>query len=194
MLLFSLKSGPWTGNELATDDVEICENSQLTLANLSHLLKFCISQRWNTLEIISDSDVYLFLASSIESCDTSYSNRREEMEVASTVQPYEGEPRCIKRRFRRRLTKTVSRLQCLGQDRTKNSRYWVFREVIGQFHCKLLLSSEIAKAELSSRSSSRSNRTTTSRDTVFFFGPIFLCLEKYRCDKSVEVDKRCRCQ
>ena len=38
VLLFSLKSGPWTGNELATDDVEICENSQLTLANLSHLL------------------------------------------------------------------------------------------------------------------------------------------------------------
>ena len=57
VLLFSLKSGPWTGNELATDDVEIGENSQLTLANLSHLLKFCISQRWNTLEIISDSDV-----------------------------------------------------------------------------------------------------------------------------------------
>ena len=38
VLLFSLKSGSWTGNELATDDVEICENSQLTLANLSHLL------------------------------------------------------------------------------------------------------------------------------------------------------------
>ena len=38
VLLFNLKSVPWTGNELATDDVEICENSQLTLANLSHLL------------------------------------------------------------------------------------------------------------------------------------------------------------
>ena len=38
VLLFSLKSGSWTGNELATDDVEICENSQLTLVNLSHLL------------------------------------------------------------------------------------------------------------------------------------------------------------
>ena len=92
------------------------------------------------------------------------------MEVVSTVQPYEGEPRCIKRgRFRRRLTKTVSRLRCLGQDRTENSRYWIFREVIGQFHCKMLLSSGIAKAELSSRSSSRLNRTTTSKDTVFFF-------------------------
>ena len=38
VLLSNLKSVPWTGNELATDDVEICENSQLTLANLSHLL------------------------------------------------------------------------------------------------------------------------------------------------------------
>ena len=92
------------------------------------------------------------------------------MEVVSTVQPYEGEPRCIKRgRFRRRLSKTVSHLRCLGQDRTKNSHYWIFREVIGQFHCKMLLSSGIAKAELSSRSSSRLNRTTTSKDTVFFF-------------------------
>ena len=32
------KSVPWTGNELAGDDVEKCENSQLTLTNLSHLL------------------------------------------------------------------------------------------------------------------------------------------------------------
>ena len=37
-LLFCLKkSFPWTGNELAGDDVEKCENSQLTLTNLSHL-------------------------------------------------------------------------------------------------------------------------------------------------------------
>ena len=36
--------------------------------------------------------------------------------VTSTVQPYEGEPRCVERRFRRRLTKTVSCLRCLGQD------------------------------------------------------------------------------
>ena len=38
VLLFCLKSVPWTGNELAGDDVENCENSQLTLTNLSHLL------------------------------------------------------------------------------------------------------------------------------------------------------------
>ena len=46
-----------------------------------------------TLEIMSDSDVEQPSASSTESCDTSYSSSREEMEVASTVQPYEGEPR-----------------------------------------------------------------------------------------------------
>ena len=40
---------------------------------------------------MTDSDVYLPSASSSESCDTSYSSSREEMEVASTVQPYEGE-------------------------------------------------------------------------------------------------------
>ena len=34
MLLFCLKSVPWTGNELAGDVVENCENSQLTLINL----------------------------------------------------------------------------------------------------------------------------------------------------------------
>ena len=38
VLLFCLKSVPWTGNELAGNDVEICENSQLTLTNLSNLL------------------------------------------------------------------------------------------------------------------------------------------------------------
>ena len=40
-----------------------------------------------------DSDVYLPSAGSTKSCDTSYSSSREEMEAASTVQPYEGEPR-----------------------------------------------------------------------------------------------------
>ena len=41
---------------------------------------------------MTDSDVYLPSASSTDSCDTSYSSSKEEMEVASTVQPYEGEP------------------------------------------------------------------------------------------------------
>ena len=45
---------------------------------------------------MSDSDVYQPSASSTKSWDTSYSSGREEMEVASTVQPYEGEPRASK--------------------------------------------------------------------------------------------------
>ena len=41
-LLFCLISTivPWTGKELAGDDVENCENSQLTLKNLSHSSNF----------------------------------------------------------------------------------------------------------------------------------------------------------
>ena len=42
---------------------------------------------------MSDSDEYLPSANSMESCDTSHSNSRGGMEVPSTVQPYEGEPR-----------------------------------------------------------------------------------------------------
>ena len=38
VLFFCLKGVPWTGNELAGDDEENCENFQLTLTNLSHLL------------------------------------------------------------------------------------------------------------------------------------------------------------
>ena len=41
---------------------------------------------------MSDSDVYLPTASSTKSFDTSYSSSKKEMEVASTIQPYEGEP------------------------------------------------------------------------------------------------------
>ena len=49
---------------------------------------------------MSDSDVYLPSASSTESCNTSYSSGREEMEVASTVQPFEGEPRTSNEDFK----------------------------------------------------------------------------------------------
>ena len=38
VLLLWLKSIPWAGNELRGNDEENCENSQLTLKNLSHLL------------------------------------------------------------------------------------------------------------------------------------------------------------
>ena len=41
----------------------------------------------------TDGDVYLLSASSTETCDTLYSSNKEEIEVASAVQPYEGELR-----------------------------------------------------------------------------------------------------
>ena len=41
---------------------------------------------------MSDSNVYLPQASFTASCDTSYLISEDEMEVASTVEPYEGEP------------------------------------------------------------------------------------------------------
>ena len=63
---------------------------------------------------MTDSDVYLPSASSTESCDTSHSCSKEEMEVASTVQPYEGEPRASNEDF-------VCGFQV--KTRTKNSRY-----------------------------------------------------------------------
>ena len=87
VLLFCLQSVPWTSNELAENDVEKCEKSSLTPTKSPTPFEFCISQRWNTLEVMSDSDVYLPSASSTESCYTSYSSSREEMEVVSTVQP-----------------------------------------------------------------------------------------------------------
>ena len=43
--------------------------------------------------MMSNSYVYLPLVSSTESFDTSHSGSKEEMEVASTVQPFKEEPR-----------------------------------------------------------------------------------------------------
>ena len=48
---------------------------------------------------MTDSDVYLPSASSTESCDTSYSSSKDEIEVASTVQPNKGEPRASNEDF-----------------------------------------------------------------------------------------------
>ena len=48
---------------------------------------------------MSDSDVYLPSASSTKSFDTSYASSKEEMEVVSTIQPYEGEPRASNEDF-----------------------------------------------------------------------------------------------
>ena len=49
--------------------------------------------------MMSDSNVHLPLASSTESFDRLYLGSREEMEAASTVQPYEGEPRASNEDF-----------------------------------------------------------------------------------------------
>ena len=49
--------------------------------------------------MISNSYVYLPLAGSTESFDTSYSGSKEEMEVASMVQPFKEEPRESKKDF-----------------------------------------------------------------------------------------------
>ena len=48
---------------------------------------------------MTDGDIFLPSASSTESCDTSYWSSKEEMEVASWVQPYEGEPRASNEDF-----------------------------------------------------------------------------------------------
>ena len=76
---------------------------------------------------MSDSDEYLPSANSMESCDTSHSSSRGEMEVPSTVQPYEGYPRASNEDFdedfqRRGFSPAVFRSR-LGQ---KSSRYWMF--------------------------------------------------------------------
>ena len=72
-----------TGKDLAGANIENCENSQLTPTNLSHLSLVILYRP--ALKYSSNyvcSDVYL----------PSYPSSGKEMEVASTVQPYEGEP------------------------------------------------------------------------------------------------------
>ena len=56
---------------------------------------------------MSDSDVYQPSASSTDSFDILYLNSKEELEVANTIQHYEGELR---------TTKTVSQVRCVGED------------------------------------------------------------------------------
>ena len=75
---------------------------------------------------MSDSDVYLPSASPTESCDTSYSSNKEEMEVASTVQPYEGEPRASNEDFDEDWQKRFLACSFQVKPRSKNSHYWIF--------------------------------------------------------------------
>ena len=75
---------------------------------------------------MTESDVYLPSASSTKSCDTSYSSSKEEIEVASTVQSYEGEPRASNEDFEENWQKRFLSCGFQVKTRTKNSRYWIF--------------------------------------------------------------------
>ena len=75
---------------------------------------------------MTDSDVYLPSASSSESCDTSYLSSKEEIEVASTVQPYEGEPRVSNEDFDEDWQKRFLACSFQVKSRSKNSHYWIF--------------------------------------------------------------------
>ena len=75
---------------------------------------------------MSDSDVYLLSASSTEGCDTSYSSSREEMEVASMVQPYEGEPRTSNGDLDEYWQGLFLACGVQVKIRTKKPRYWMF--------------------------------------------------------------------
>ena len=66
---------------------------------------------------MSDSDVYQPSASSMDGFDILYLSSKEELEVANTIQPCEGELR---------TTKTVSQVRCLGEDLNKYSWYPMF--------------------------------------------------------------------
>ena len=48
---------------------------------------------------MTNNNVYLSSSSSTKSCDTSYSSSKDEMEVASVVQPYEWEPQASNEDF-----------------------------------------------------------------------------------------------
>ena len=75
---------------------------------------------------MSDSDVYLTSASSTESFDTSYLVNKEEMEVVSTIQPYEGEPSASNEDFDEDWLRRFLACGVQVKIRTKNSRDWMF--------------------------------------------------------------------
>ena len=84
MLLFCLKSVPWTNNELAGDDEENCENSQLTLKN----------------PLISCNFVSVSLETLLKSCPITMSTLLS-WKYGSAIRRRTA---WMKRRFRRRVT------------------------------------------------------------------------------------------
>ena len=75
---------------------------------------------------MSDNDVYLPSASSTESFDTSFSRSNEEMEVASPIEPYEGEPRTSNEDFDEDWLRRFLACGVQVKIRTKNSRFLMF--------------------------------------------------------------------
>ena len=73
-----------------------------------------------------DSDVYLLSASCADSFDTPYSSSKEEMEVWSTIQPYEGEPRESNEDFDQDWPRRFLACGVQVKIRTEKSRYWTF--------------------------------------------------------------------
>ena len=129
MLLFCLKSVSWTGNELVGDDVENCENFQLTLTNLSHSFNFV-----SIVEILLKLwpiAMYSYLQQVLPRV-VIYRTQvaKNKLEVASTVQPYEGEPRASNEDFDEDFDEDWQRrfLACGFQvkKRKKKSLYWIF--------------------------------------------------------------------
>ena len=75
---------------------------------------------------MSDNDVYLPSASSTESFDTSFSSSKEEMEVASPIQPYEGEPRTSNEDFDEDWLRRFLASGVQVKIRKNNSRFLIF--------------------------------------------------------------------
>ena len=75
---------------------------------------------------MTDSDVYLPSASSTESFVTSYSSSKEEMEVASMVYPYQGEPRASNESFDEDRQRRFLACGIQVTIRTKSSHYRMF--------------------------------------------------------------------
>ena len=130
VLLFCLKSVSWTGNELVGDDVENCENFQLTLTNLSHSFNF-VSISVEILLKLWPIAMYSYLQQVLPRV-VIYRTQvaKNKLEVASTVQPYEGEPRASNEDFDEDFDEDWQRrfLACGFQvkKRTKKSLYWIF--------------------------------------------------------------------
>ena len=102
VLLFFFKSVPWTGNELAGYDVENCESSQWT--DTSKSLTFLVILYRSALKYCPIA-MYTYLHQALPRVDTSYPISKEKIGSCENGSALRRRTMCIKRRFRRRLTK-----------------------------------------------------------------------------------------